>query len=142
MRTLLVLLYLIASTISVAQAKITVIRNDPGGLLTEFVDNFRALRDSGDQVVIDGYCYSACTLVTRLVPPSRVCVTKNAVFGFHSAFEVIDNRDVYTRKGTEYMWNMYPPKVRKLIRAGGWDGRSPHPNLLLVPGTAIYKTCT
>jgi hypothetical protein len=39
-----------------------------------------ALRDAGEQIVIDGTCSSACTLVLGIVPHDRICVTSNAVF--------------------------------------------------------------
>ena len=39
---------------------------------------------SGEKVIIDGPCLSACTLVLSTVPSNRICVTKRAVLGFHA----------------------------------------------------------
>ena len=46
---------------------------------------------SGERVVIDGPCLSACTLVLSTVPSNRICVTRRAVLGFHAA-RSIDTR--------------------------------------------------
>ena len=47
---------------------------------------FTAVRESGERVIIDGPCLSACTLVLGVVPKDRICVTPRAVFGFHAAW--------------------------------------------------------
>jgi hypothetical protein len=44
------------------------------------------LSATGEQIVIDGTCSSACTLVLGIVPHDRICVTSNAVLGFHAAW--------------------------------------------------------
>ena len=38
----------------------------------------RELRKSGQRVVIDGTCASACTLVLGVIPHDRICVTSRA----------------------------------------------------------------
>src|SRR6201996_6778606 len=61
------------------------ILGSPGGQVGAFLDLFERMRDSGERVVIDGPCLSACTLVLSMVPSSRICVTRRAVLGFHGA---------------------------------------------------------
>ena len=63
----------------------------PGGQVGPFLDLFDQVRASGERVVIDGPCLSACTLVLSVVPNDRICVTRRAVLGFHAA-RSIDRR--------------------------------------------------
>src|ERR1700704_4788327 len=67
-----------------ASAEIRILAS-PGGELGPFLDLFAQLRASGERVVIDGPCLSACTLVLSTVPSDRICVTRRAVLGFHAA---------------------------------------------------------
>jgi hypothetical protein len=64
------------------------ILGSPGGEVGPFVQLFEVVRQSGERVVIDGPCFSACTLVLSMVPRSRICVTRRAVLGFHGARSV------------------------------------------------------
>src|SRR3954471_20933935 len=57
----------------------------PGGEVGPFLDLFAQVRASGERVVIDGPCLSACTLVLSTVPNDRICVTRRAILGFHAA---------------------------------------------------------
>ena len=57
----------------------------PGGQVGPFLDLFERVRASGERVVIDGPCLSACTLVLSTVPNDRICVTRRAILGFHAA---------------------------------------------------------
>ena len=63
------------------------INGDNGGKMEDYTARFRQVRDSGDSVIIDGTCMSACTMVLGLVPHDRICATPNAVLGFHAAWE-------------------------------------------------------
>jgi hypothetical protein len=56
--------------------------NDVGGLLGEYVEKYRVMAARGDTLVVDGACYSACTLALGIVD---VCATPRASFGFHMA---------------------------------------------------------
>jgi hypothetical protein len=42
--------------------------NDPGGEITAYVHKFQEMRASGERLVIDGPCLSACTLFTAFIP--------------------------------------------------------------------------
>jgi hypothetical protein len=39
-----------------------------GGVVGDFLKLFAVLRQSGERIVIDGPCYSACTLVLSTIP--------------------------------------------------------------------------
>ena len=58
------------------------ITNDPGGEVAAYVQKFQQMRETGERIVIDGPCLSACTLLTGIVPRDHVCVTSRAVLGF------------------------------------------------------------
>ena len=62
------------------------ISGDAGGRIGTYVDQFSEVRNSGERVVIDGACLSACTLVLGIVPRNRICVTRRAMLGFHAAW--------------------------------------------------------
>ena len=44
------------------------------------------LRSSGERVVVDGNCLSACTLVLGMIAHDHICATQRARFGFHAAW--------------------------------------------------------
>ena len=74
-------------TLPPAQAEVRILAS-PGGQVGPFLDLFERVRDSGERVVIDGPCLSACTLVLSMVPQNRICVTRRAILGFHAARSV------------------------------------------------------
>src|ERR1700741_1719960 len=74
-------LALIAQVTAPATATVR-IADDRGGNIGEYWSRFTALRDAKEQVVIDGMCSSACTMVLGIVPRERICVTDNATLGF------------------------------------------------------------
>jgi hypothetical protein len=75
------------------------ILSSPGGQVGPFLDLFEGVRMTGDRVVIDGPCMSACTLVLSVVPNDRICVTRRAVLGFHAARSIDrHNRLMLSRK--------------------------------------------
>jgi hypothetical protein len=55
--------------------------DDRGGPLGA---HFAGIRDSGEQVMVDGSCFSASTLVAALIPSDRVCITERAMLRFHA----------------------------------------------------------
>jgi hypothetical protein len=116
--------------------------NDPGGEVSEYVQKFHELSQSGEHLVIDGPCLSACTLFTAFIPRDHVCVTRRAVLGFHAAsyFDDASRSLVPTRKGTALIMRLYPPEIRSWIERHG--GLSPH--ILAMRGkelTTLYDTC-
>jgi hypothetical protein len=97
------------------------ISEDRGGQIGHYLQAFAALRSSGENVVIDGNCFSACTLVLGLIPRERICATSRARLGFHAAWMPDETgRPVTSAMGTQALWNIYPSKVRSWIsRHGG-----------------------
>src|SRR4029078_7859245 len=85
---LAVALWLFATMLARADVRIL---SSPGGQVGPFIDLFDKVRASGERVVIDGPCLSACTLVLIIVPSERICVTRRAALGFHAA-RSIDRR--------------------------------------------------
>jgi hypothetical protein len=98
------------------------ILSSPGGEVGSFLKLFELLRESGERIIIDGPCLSACTLVLSTIPKERICVTRRAVLGFHGA-RLVD------REGNEYtvppsvntaVTEVYPEPVQRWIaRRGG-----------------------
>ena len=54
------------------------IANDAGGQIGPYLDRLASIRSSGQSVVIDGPCLSACTLLLGIIPRERICVTPRA----------------------------------------------------------------
>jgi hypothetical protein len=103
---------------------VTRIDGDMGGPLGEYLLMFATIRDSGEQVIIDGRCFSACTLVTALIPRDRVCITQRAALGFHAGwFEDKGGKRVVSPTGTQVLYQMYPPFIRNWITRHGGLGR-------------------
>jgi hypothetical protein len=130
----------VAFDVSAASAALRIF-DDSGGRIGTYVETFTAARDSGEQVVIDGRCLSACTLVLGIVPRERICVTENALMGFHAAW-VPDSsgQRVINSAGTRALWDIYPAKVRKWIRRNGGLDR----NMIFLRGrqlTEMYPAC-
>ena len=113
----------------------------PGGQVGPFLDLFERVRASGERVVIDGPCLSACTLVLSMVPSDRICVTRRAILGFHAARSIDQRGRLYAEpEASELVLEAYPAAVRGWIRSrGGLTSR-----LLLLRGrelAAIYPSC-
>jgi hypothetical protein len=126
---------------SVASAEVRIV-SDRGGEVSSYVQKFEAVRASGERVVIDGPCLSACTLLLGIVPKSHICVTQQAVLGFHAAsyYDDASRSLVPTREGSRLVMRIYPAEVRGWIdRHGGLT-----PKLIQLRGrelTAMYQTC-
>ena len=123
-----------------ASAEIRILAS-PGGRVGPFLQMFEQVRESGERVVIDGPCLSACTLVLMSVPRNRICVTPRAVLGFHAA----TSRDFLGQRrlepeATGVVLAAYPPRVRQwIVRRGGLSSQ-----MLLLRGkelAAMYPRC-
>jgi hypothetical protein len=92
----------------------------PGGEAGAYLRLFEALNRSGERVVIDGPCYSACTLVLTAIPHDRVCATKRAVLGFHAPQLVDQAGHKYAAPdATRLIAASYPPEIRNWIEQHG-----------------------
>jgi hypothetical protein len=113
----------------------------PGGEIGAFLDLFERVGASGERVVIDGPCLSACTLVLTTVPASRICVTRRAILGFHGA-RSIDRRGHFAAEpwASHLVLEAYPSPIRRWIeQRGGLTSR-----LLLLRGrelAGMYRAC-
>jgi len=108
-----------ALTVTSASATMR-IAEDRGGQIGQYLQAFASVRSSGETVVIDGNCLSACTLVLGLVPRERICATERARLGFHAAWMPDrDGRPVTSPLGTQALWSIYPASVRRWINQHG-----------------------
>ena len=102
-----------------AQAEIRILGSQ-GGQVGPFLDLFERVRASGERVVIDGPCLSACTLVLSMVPIDRICVTRRAILGFHAARSIDSRGRIYAEpEASELVLEAYPYAVRGWIRNRG-----------------------
>jgi hypothetical protein len=110
------------ATCGITSASATLrIVEDHGGQVGKYLQAFAKVRSRGERVIIDGDCLSACTMVLGLVPPTQICVTPRARFGFHAAsMPNNDGRLVTSGLATEALWGIYPALVRRwIIQHGG-----------------------
>jgi hypothetical protein len=129
----------LATTVAFADVRVT---NDPGGEISSYVSKFHDMRASGERLVIDGPCLSACTLFTAFLPRGQVCITPRAVLGFHAAsyYDDASRSLVPTRAGTRLVMRLYPPAIRSwIMRHGGLT-----PSIIAMRGrelAALYSAC-
>jgi hypothetical protein len=139
-KAILLLIVLCGLALTPARAEFRIL-GSPGGQVGPFLDLFERMRDTGERVVIDGPCLSACTLVLSMVPNERICVTRRAVLGFHAARSIDRRGRMYAEpEASELAMEAYPATVRGWIhRHGGLTSR-----LLVLRGrelAAIYASC-
>jgi hypothetical protein len=117
------------------------IGEDRGGRIGTYVDKYQGLRSSGETVIIDGLCASACTIVLGAVAHDKICVTSHANLGFHAAWDFGANgRAITNPEATQMLYSMYPSRIRHWIAARG--GLTPH--MIFLRGkqlTSMYKPC-
>jgi hypothetical protein len=114
-----------------------------GGDVLAFLNFFALLKRSGERVVVDGPCLSACTLVLSEIPRERICVTPRAVLGFHAA-QLLDIR-TYRRypapEATQVLASTYPAQIRRWIdRHGGLTSK-----IIILRGqelASLYPRCS
>jgi hypothetical protein len=97
------------------------ILSSSGGEVSSFLAVFARVRQSGDRVIIDGPCLSACTLVLSTIPKNRICVTRRAVLGFHAP-KYVDPRSGRisgSPEATRIVTQDYPAGVRAWIKKRG-----------------------
>lgn len=139
MRIIVAALALCAGAAS-ARADVRIL-SSPGGQVGPFLELFDKVRETGERVVIDGPCLSACTLVLMTVPSERICVTRRAVLGFHAARSIDRRGRMYAEpEASKAVHEAYPEPVRNWIsRHGGLTSR-----MLMLRGkelAAMYPRC-
>jgi hypothetical protein len=117
------------------------IADDPGGLIAKYAHKYQRLRASGQTVIIDGLCASACTIVLSEVPASKICVTPRAKFVFHAAWDFGPHgRAVTNPEETRMLYSQYPAAVRRWIA----DRGGLTPRAIFLRGKqlhAMYRSC-
>lgn len=128
-------------TSSAAQATIR-LANDPGGLIAAYQQRFAHARATGERIVIDGSCLSACTLAIGMVPREQICATSRAVLGFHAAWQPTPfGGKAVSFPATQHMMSIYPTEVQSWINRHG--GLTPRMMFLRGPELAAYvPTCS
>ena len=123
---------------SYAEIRIT---RDQGGQIGRYLDRYERLRASGQTIVIDGVCASACTIVLATIPHDKICVTPNASLAFHAASDHgADGRVIENRVATRTLYSRYPSQVRHWIDSQGGLG----PRMIYLRGRqleAMYRPC-
>lgn len=132
-----------AALLSSSAANATIrLANDPGGLITAYEHRFVRARHTGEHIVIDGPCLSACTLAVGLVPREQICATPKAKLGFHAAWTPTPwGQKQVSRPATQHMMDIYPPELQNWINAHG--GLTPH--MIFLNGadlTAMVPACS
>lgn len=114
-----------------------VISNSPGGGITDFrLEGFFLLHEK-IPIIVDGPCFSACTLLLD-VAHKNVCLTTRAILGFHQA-RLIDKDGKTTLFA---MLNYETPGLNEyFISRGGLPAST---DMLLVPyedATKFFPSC-
>ena len=117
------------------------ISEDRGGRIGTYVDKYKGLKGSGETVMIDGLCASACTIVLGSVPHDKICVTSRANLGFHAAWDFgSGGRPVTNPEATRMLYEMYPSSIRSWIaKRGGLK-----PRMIFLRGRelqSLYRPC-
>jgi hypothetical protein len=81
-----------------------------GGRVRTYDAEWAARARQGVSVRITGPCQSACTVLLRHIPRSRICVTPEASFRFHLG----TNEDA-----TRLMWSSYQADIKGWIKSRG-----------------------
>jgi hypothetical protein len=100
-----------------------VVWNNPGGILSNHVNEWRKVAAEGSSVEIMGECGSGCTFAVAYVPKEQICFGPNGFLSFHQV-RVRFGKDMTLYpdpKGTNWMVSQYPEDIRRWIDAnGGW----------------------
>lgn len=95
-------------------ATLVIVGESHGGNVAAFEKTAFSYIRNGTKLVINGRCDSACTMAADLVyrAGGNVCVTDNAVFGYHLAYNHVTGKH----------WNMiYGKEVMDyVVSHGGW----------------------
>src|SRR5262249_29695751 len=117
------------------------IKSDPGGQIGPYLEELVALRGSGERVIIDGPCLSACTMLLGVIPRERIGFRGGAGLGSNAAWHPgAEGQRVPSREATRLLMDIYPEHVRSWIKERG--GLSP--KMMFLTGrelAAMYPTC-
>jgi hypothetical protein len=112
-------LALLLASAAVARSELRIV-SSPGGEVGSYLRLFAKVRESGERVIIDGPCLSACTLVLSAVPEDRICITRRAILGFHAARRRDEGGQLYAAPHeTRMLAATYPTPIRSWIERNG-----------------------
>jgi ATP-dependent protease ClpP protease subunit len=136
---IIALMLLIASGVA-ARAELRIV-SSPGGEVESYLRLFAMVRQSGERVIIDGPCLSACTLVLSAIPEDRICITRRAVLGFHAARWLDQQGQLYAAPDeTRLLVTTYPAPIRSWIERNG--GLTEKPLFMRSRQlAALYRSC-
>ena len=133
-------LILLLVSLATARADLRIV-SSLGGEVGSYLQLFETARQSGERVIIDGPCLSACTLVLSSVPQDRICVTPRAVLGFHAPRWIDQQGRQYAAPDeTRVVTETYPAPVRAWIKRNGGLTQK----LIILRGrqlAALYPRC-
>jgi hypothetical protein len=117
-RAIVALALLLASG-AMARAELRIVASS-GGEVASYLQLFAMVRQTGERVIIDGPCLSACTLVLSAVPEDHICITRRAVLGFHAARRLDRQGQFYAAPSeTRLLASTYPAPIRSWIERNG-----------------------
>ena len=115
----IIALALLLASGAAAHAELRIV-SSPGGEVGSYLRLFAMVRQSGERVIIDGPCLSACTLVLSAVPEDRICITRRAILGFHAARRLDEGGQLYAAPHeTRRLAATYPAAIRSWIERNG-----------------------
>jgi hypothetical protein len=69
--------------VAAASAETVRLANEPGGSIAGHIAKYQQLAARGVMVELSGTCTSACTMVTGIIPSSRLCARPGTVLRVH-----------------------------------------------------------
>jgi hypothetical protein len=106
-----------AALATVAPAKAYTVTNDPGGPVDLYA---MSAAMTHERIRIIGRCASACT---EYLGARHVCVSPNARFMFHAAYNLDGSRN---EQGVLVMLAFYPPSLREWLHERGGPHHPTH----------------
>jgi hypothetical protein len=114
----------------------TFLGRERGGRIDQYIERWKALAASGDDVEIRDFCYSACTLVTAYIPKERLCFSVAATLAFHLAR--FPNGEP-SMEVSRWMFNAYPEDIRAWLRAKGGLEKMPLEGFWLMSPSELWQ---
>jgi hypothetical protein len=115
----------------------TVVRDDIGGMIVEYVAHWEDLAARGDEVDILGPCWSACTLVTAYIPKDQLCFGQDASLQFHAAWERETGK--VSLWATKWMISKYPADIRRWLALRGPPESNTVQEWWILPASELWK---
>jgi hypothetical protein len=108
------------ATLGGCTGDVCVVADNMGGDLLNYLMAAREALKEHKQIVIDGWCVSACSIVADRIR-SHVCITSNARFGFHKTWALVLRSDgpAYSKPGFHKSWTYTPALQRWINKKGG-----------------------